>query len=334
MARYLVIGGAGYVGGNCLNAILESGAEAVVYDNMSAGTTEFIPPQARLINADIRDEAALDAALCEGFDAVLHFAAKIEVGESVKDPLLFYDNNVAGMVTLLKCMRKRGIGKIVFSSSAAVYGEPETIPIPEDNPKRPTSPYGRTKWMMEEVLADCAAAYGLKYCALRYFNASGAGADGRNGELHNPETHLIPNALMAAAGLKEALSVFGGDYPTDDGTALRDYIHVSDLADAHVKALKLLEASDFAGGGFNVGSGAGFTVLQVLRAAEKIVGRPIPYNITPRRAGDPAKLVADPSLFMHLTGWSPKITNVEETAEDAWRFHREYGFGPRRGRLA
>ncbi len=334
MARYLVIGGAGYVGGNCLNAIIESGAEAVVYDNLSAGTTEFIPPQARLVKADIRDEAALSAALAEGFDAVLHFAAKIEVGESVKDPLLFYDNNVAGMITLLRCTRKYGINKIVFSSSAAVYGEPETIPIPESDPKRPTSPYGRTKLMMEEVLGDCAAAYGLKYCALRYFNASGAAKNGRNGELHNPETHLIPNVLMAAAGLKEALSVFGDDYPTDDGSALRDYVHVSDLADAHVRALKLLNSPEFAGGCFNVGSGEGFTVLQVLRAAEKITGRPIPYKMAPRRAGDPAKLVADPSLFKNLTGWSPKITNVAETIEDAWRFHCEYGFGPNRKRLA
>ncbi|MFP5307345.1 MAG: UDP-glucose 4-epimerase GalE, partial [Gammaproteobacteria bacterium] len=256
------------------------------------------------------------------FDAVMHFAAHSQVGESVSDPLRYYRNNVGSTLTLLDAMRRHGVGRFVFSSTAAVYGEPEANPIDEQHPTRPLNPYGRTKLAIEQTLADCAQAYGLRAAALRYFNAAGADPSGRIGESHQPETHLIPRLLRKAAGEDLDVRIFGDDYPTVDGTCIRDYIHVNDLADAHLRALEHLDAE----GGFqcfNLGNGQGYTVRQVVAAVEEVVGRPLGIAVGPRRAGDPTALVAGSARARALLGWIPRSAEMRTIIETAWRWHRQ-----------
>jgi UDP-glucose-4-epimerase GalE len=328
VARLLVTGGAGYVGSHALRALLRAGHEAVVLDDLRAGRAAFAAG-AELVRADVGDPAALGELLARRgpVDGVLHFAASIEVGASVERPLAFYRNNVSASATLLEASVAAGARAFVFSSSAAVYGSPARVPIPEDAPLAPLSPYGASKMMVERMLADAAAAHGFGYAALRYFNASGADPGGGIGECHQPETHLIPLALRAAAGTGPALRLFGSDWPTRDGSCERDFVHVSDLAEAHVRALEGLLAGGRSGA-FNLGTGAGHTVREVIAAVERAVGRPVPLETAPRRPGDPAVLVADPSRFQRAYDWSPRLSDLATIVETAWQWER----GPARGR--
>jgi UDP-glucose-4-epimerase GalE len=320
MARLLVTGGAGYVGSHALRALLRAGHAAVVIDDLRAGRAAFAAG-AELVRADVGDAAALAALMARSghFDGVLHFAASIEVAASVEQPLAFYRNNVSASATLLEASVAAGVRAFVFSSSAAVYGNPARAPIPEDAPLAPLSPYGAGKMMVERMLADAAAAHGLRYAALRYFNAAGADPAGGLGECHRPETHLIPLALRAAAGTGPSLRLFGSDWPTRDGSCERDFVHVSDLADAHVRALEGLLAGG-PSGAFNLGTGAGHTVREVLRAVERSVGRPVPVQAAPRRPGDPAVLVADPNRFQREYGWTPRLSDLATIIDTAWRW--------------
>ena len=291
----LVAGGAGYIGSHACEALAQAGYEPVAYDNLSFGHREMVR-FGPLEEGDIRDRERLVEVMRRHRPvAVMHFAALIAVGESVQDPAIYYDNNVRGALNLLDAMRQCGVDKLVFSSTAAVYGLPETQPITEQAAQAPINPYGRTKLMIEQALADYGSAYGLRSVSLRYFNACGAHPSGEIGEMHEPETHLIPRALMALLGQIEALDVMGQDYPTPDGTALRDYIHVCDLADAHVAALRYLERGGETAA-MNLGTGRGFSVREILQAAERVVGRSVPARFAPRRAGDPPMLIADPGL--------------------------------------
>ncbi|PWE18681.1 UDP-glucose 4-epimerase GalE [Marinicauda salina] len=316
----LVAGGAGYIGSHACKALHAAGYRPVVYDDLSSGH-EHAVRWGPLVRGDIRDVAALDAAFAEHRPAaVMHFAASIEVGEGEREPLKYWDNNVAGSASLLAAMGRAGCESIVFSSTCAVYGEPEALPISEAEPLKPASVYGRTKRAVEQMLADAARAHSLRYAALRYFNAAGASPDGEIGEEHDPETHLIPNALKAAAGLGEAMRLFGEDYDTPDGTCVRDYIHVADLADAHVAALKRLI------GGTpeivcNLGTGAGFSVREILNAVERATGRPVPHEINPRRPGDVARLYADVGRARDLLDFRPARSTPETIIADAWAFH-------------
>lgn len=315
----LVTGGAGYIGSHACKALAAAGYRPVVYDNLTnghAGAVRWGPS----IVADLRDRERLAEAFARWKPiAVLHFAASIEAGESVVDPLRFYGNNVAGTIALLRAMVVAQVRYIVFSSTAAVYGEPQAIPIPEDHPTRPSSPYGRSKLMIEEILRDAVAAHDLAATVLRYFNAAGADPDGVLGENHSPETHLIPLAVQAALGLREELTVFGADYDTPDGTCIRDYVHVADLANAHVLALNRL----LAGGASvtaNLGTGQGHSVLQVLACVQDALGRPVPYYFANRRPGDPACLVAEVGRAPKELGWRPKYPLLSDQVEDcaAW----------------
>jgi len=323
MARLLVTGGAGYVGSHALRALLRAGHSAVVIDDLRAGRAAFTTG-AELVRADVGDAPALAALWARHgpFDGVLHFAGSIEVGASVERPLAFYRNNVSASTSLLEACVAAGTRAFVFSSSAAVYGNPAQSPIPEDAPLAPLSPYGASKLMTERMLADAAAAHGLRTAALRYFNASGADPAGGLGECHQPETHLIPLALRAAAGTGPALRLFGADWPTRDGSCVRDFVHVSDLADAHVRALEGL-----LGGGpsgvFNLGTGVGHTVREVLQAVQRAVGRAVPVETAPRRAGDPAVLVADPSRFQREYRWTPRLSDLPTIVETAWHWEAQ-----------
>lgn len=301
-----------------------SGCKTVVFDNLSTGHRR-LALWGEFVKGDLADKAALARCFAKhDFSAVMHFSAFAYVGESVTEPAKYYANNVANTLNLLEAMRTAGVKRFIFSSSCAVYGEPARLPMRESLPFRPVNPYGRTKKMVEEILADYAAAYGLRYAALRYFNAAGADPGGEIGELHDPETHLIPLALDTAAGLRPALKVFGRDYPTPDGTCVRDYVHVSDLARAHLLALRHLEKGG-AGGGFNLGNGRGFSVLQVIKAAEKVTGRPIPVELSGRRAGDPPVLVASAARARRVLGWKPERARLEAIISDAWRWHKKRG---------
>ncbi|ATD66380.1 UDP-glucose 4-epimerase GalE [Luteimonas chenhongjianii] len=318
--RILVCGGAGYIGSHMAKWLGAHGAEAVVLDNLSTGHREAVR-FGRLIEADLLDPASLDTAFALGpFDAVMHFCARSLVGESVQKPYDYYDNNVVGTLNLLRAMQRHGVGKIVFSSTAAIFGEPVSARINETHPKTPINPYGASKLMVERVLADAGAAYGLRSVCLRYFNAAGASPDGDIGEAHTPETHLIPNVLRAALGNGERLKVFGDDWPTPDGTCVRDYIHVDDLAQAHWQALAYMETHAGAHA-FNLGNGQGFSVREVITAAEAVSGHEIPWDIAPRRAGDPAVLVASNDLARRELGWTPRYTSLPEIIETAWRWH-------------
>jgi UDP-glucose-4-epimerase GalE len=322
--KVLVTGGAGYVGSHACLALAERGHDVVVFDSLARGRRDFVQ-WGELIEGDLNDAAAIaDAVRAVAPDAVMHFAALISVGESVAEPVLYYRNNVLGSLNLLDAMRAAGVGRLVFSSTAAVYGAPVASPIPEDHPLAPINPYGATKLVVERMLADCDAAFGLRHVALRYFNAAGADPQGRIGEAHEPETHAIPLALEAAHGDPTAFAIFGTDYPTTDGTAVRDYIHVVDLAEAHVRALERL-----IGGGaslaLNLGAGAGVSVRQVVAAVERVTGVALEPKQSPRRAGDPPELVADPSRARAALGWIPKRSDLDTIVADAWAWRQKQG---------
>lgn len=310
----LVTGGAGYIGSVVAERLLEFGHSAVIYDNLSDGHRDAVPPGATLLVAELNDVQALaDCIHTHRIEAVIHMAASALVGESMMNPSKYFRNNVVAGINLLDAMLACRVNRIVFSSSCAVYGEPETSPITEDLPKRPTSPYGETKLAFENVLHWYGVAHGLRYASLRYFNAAGATA--RCGEHHSPETHLIPNVLNCAFGLTPHVEVFGDDYATPDGSCIRDYVHVTDIADAHILALDALEKESCV---HNLGSGSGYSVLEVLNAARNVTGRPIGVRVTPRRPGDPAVLIASPDRIRRELGWKPEYTDINSILESAW----------------
>ncbi len=320
MANILVTGGAGYIGSNTARLLLRRGHEVMVVDDLSRGYHHNVAPD-RLRVQSLMDTAGLEKLFAQtGFDAVVHFAAFIAVGESVEKPEMYFANNVGGTLSLLKAMGQAGVRKLVFSSTAAVYGIPERVPIPEEAPVRPINPYGASKAMVEQILGWLDRSSGLRSVALRYFNACGAEPDSGLGEEHDPETHLIPLMLRAVA-TGRPLTVFGDDYATPDGTCIRDYVHISDLAEAHALALEHL-----LGGGssevFNAGTGGGHSVLEVIAAAEQVTGRTVPRRIGPRREGDPPELVADASRLRRVLGWEPRYTGLREIVATAWEFER------------
>ncbi|ADC62889.1 UDP-glucose 4-epimerase GalE [Allochromatium vinosum] len=321
MIPVLVTGGAGYIGSHTCKALACAGYRPITLDNLVYGH-EWAVRWGPLEIGDISDRACLDAVIERHRpEAVIHFAAYAYVGESVRDPGRYYRNNVAGTLTLLEAMRDHAIPHIVFSSTCATYGIPDRTPITEDHPQRPINPYGASKLMVERMLADFEQAHGLGWIALRYFNAAGADPEGEVGEDHDPETHLIPLALQAAAGRGPQLQVFGDDYPTPDGSCIRDYIHVADLAEAHVRSLAHLRAGE-GSGAFNLGTGQGASVLEVIAAAERVTGRPVPRAIGPRRPGDPPVLYADADKARRLLGWEPRYRDLAETIEHAWKWHQ------------
>ena len=321
-----VTGGAGYIGSHTVRLLLEAGHKVRVFDNLSGGHAAAVP-EGLLMEGDLADERRLAEALAGGFDAVVHFAASCAVGESMANPEKYYWNNVVASLRLLAAMRQAGVGRIVFSSTAAAYGNPVRTPITEDHPTEPINAYGQTKLDFEHALRYAAGAYGIGYAALRYFNAAGAAPDGRIGEDHHPEGHLIPIVLQAALGRRDAVAIFGTDYPTPDGTCIRDYIHVYDLAQAHILALEAIRPGQ--GLTFNLGNGAGYSVREVIEAARRVTGRPIPTKEGPRRPGDPAVLVASSDHIRRALGWKPRYPALETIIETAWRWHREHpeGYG-------
>lgn len=317
----LVTGGAGYVGAHACKALASRGYRPVVFDNLIHGH-EAAVKWGPLEVGDIADRVRLDAVIALHRPiAVMHFAAFTYVGESVADPGKYYRNNVAGTLSLLEAMRETGIGKMVFSSTAAIYGIPDKVPIKENAAKIPINPYGQSKWTAEQMIADFAAAHGLRSAALRYFNAAGADPGGEIGECHDPESHLIPLAMQAVTGEGPPLTVFGDDYPTPDGTCVRDYIHVTDLADAHVRALDQLEHREGADV-FNLGTGQGFSVREILAAVASIAGRPVPHSIGPRRQGDPSELVSDPAKALSELDWKASHSDLQAIISTAWAWHR------------
>lgn len=323
----LVCGGAGYIGSHAVHALVEKGEEVVIVDNLQTGHRGALNTAAKFYEGDIRDASVLDRIFTENkIEAVIHFAANSLVGESMEKPLLYFNNNVYGMQVLLEGMVRHGVDKIVFSSTAATYGEPKRVPIHEDDETCPTNTYGETKLTMEKMMKWVSRANGVRYVSLRYFNAAGALPDGSIGEDHKTETHLIPLILQVPTGRRDHITVFGDDYPTPDGTCLRDYIHVVDLADAHVLALEYLRkggASDI----FNLGNGQGFSVKEMIAAAEKATGRSIKVEIGARRAGDPAQLIASSEKARSVLGWKPQFTDVEQVIGTAWKWHESHPHG-------
>ena len=325
--RILVLGGAGYIGSHTALELVKAGNEVVIADNLVTGYRKAIPKGAKFYEGDLRDSDFLDNLFHqEKIDAVIHFAAYSLVGESVTNPLKYYDNNLYGTKVLLEAMVKNNVGKIVFSSTAATYGEPENIPILESDRTCPTNPYGETKLAMEKMFKWTAEAHGLRYVSLRYFNACGADESGTIGEAHNPESHLIPLILQVPNGKRETISIYGTDYDTPDGTCIRDYIHVTDLAQAHILAVKYL-----ANGGksdiFNLGNGVGYSVREVIETARKVTGHPIPATESSRRAGDPARLVASSEKAKSVLGWKPVHDSLEEIIASAWNWHKNHPNG-------
>ncbi len=312
--RLLVTGGAGYIGSVVAAQLLEAGHEVTVLDDLSTGHADAVPDGARFVSASLLDAGGLRAAVAEGFDGVLHFAAKSLVAESMAHPERYWRNNVGGTLELLEAMRAAGVARLVFSSTAAVYGEPDQVPIPERAPTWPTSAYGASKLAVDLMIGTFARAHGLAATSLRYFNV--AGASGRYGERHTTETHLVPLVLEAACGRRAAVQVYGTDYPTPDGTAIRDYIHVDDLARAHLLALDATEPGRHAI--YNLGNGQGYSVRQVVKAARRVTGRPIPAVDAPRRAGDPAVLVASSARIAAELGWAPHRPALDDMIGDAW----------------
>ena len=323
----LVAGGAGYIGSHMVKDLVEHGQEVVVADNLSTGHRDAINPKAKFYEGDIRDRKFLDKIFDnENIEAVVHFAAFSIVPESMSKPLKYFDNNTGGMITLLEAMRDHNIKYIVFSSTAATYGVPEHMPIKETDPQNPINPYGLSKLMMEKMMHWADKAYGIKFVALRYFNVAGAAPDGTIGEDHGPETHLVPIILQVAQGKRDELSIFGDDYNTPDGTNVRDYIHVMDLADAHILAIKYLEAGNESNA-FNLGSSTGFSNKQMLEAAREVTGEPIPAKIAPRRPGDPDSLVAASDKARNVLGWDPKYDDVHDIIATAWKWHSTHPKG-------
>ncbi|MGA7218814.1 MAG: UDP-glucose 4-epimerase GalE [Candidatus Sulfotelmatobacter sp.] len=312
----LVVGGAGYIGSHAARTLRRRGHEVIIFDNLSTGHA-FLADGFELVRGDMGDAAALSAVL-RRVDSVMHFAAHAYVGESVENPRKYFRNNVeAGLVLLNACV-DCGVRRIIFSSTCAVYGVPATVPIPENTPRQPVNPYGISKLFFEYALESYDRAYGMRFAALRYFNAAGADESGEIGELHQPESHLIPSAFLAATGARPAMDLFGADYPTPDGTCVRDYIHVNDLADAHVSALELL-ASGASSMAVNLGTGHGYSVKEVLSKIEEVTGKKVPVRIAPRRPGDPPALVANPALAEQLLHWKAK-RSLDEIVRTAWKW--------------
>ncbi len=319
--KILVTGGAGYIGSVTVERLADDGHTVVVFDNLERGHREAVDPRARLIVGDLRNpDAILDAMRAVRPDAVIHFAALALVGESMEQPELYFHNNVVGGFHLAEAMRKVGVRRIIFSSTCATYGIPDQVPITEDTPQRPANPYGESKLQFERMLRWYEIIHKLEPVFLRYFNA--CGATERLGEDHDPETHLIPNVLRVALGQSDAVPIFGHDYPTPDGTCIRDYIHVLDLADAHVRALETPHL-----GPYNLGNGQGFSVLEVIETARAVTGHPIPTRIAPRRLGDPPVLVADATRARTQLGWTPKCPDLHTIVQDAWNWHRAHPHG-------
>lgn len=322
----LVTGGAGYIGSHCVAALLERGERVVVVDNLSQGHRGSVLG-GTLCVGDLRDESFLENVFREhAIESVVHFAAHSLVGESMRDPSKYYHNNVYGTLCLLEAMRRHGVQRIVFSSTAAVYGEPETVPIPETAATRPTNAYGATKLAMEQMMRWFDAAYGIRHVSLRYFNAAGAHGSGRIGEDHEPETHLVPIVLQVALGKRPHVEIYGDDYPTADGTCVRDYIHVDDLADAHLLALDRLRGGAESGV-YNLGSGRGYSVREIIDTARRVTGHPIPAVVAARRPGDPAVLIASSEKARRELGWRPKRESVEDVIRSAWQWHRTHPDG-------
>lgn len=334
MAKVLVTGGAGYIGSHTTLALLEAGFEVVVYDNLSTGRADAVLPPARLVVGDLAETDRLDALMAgEGFDAVLHFAGSIVVPESVENPLKYYMNNTNNTTELIRLAVKNAIPRFVFSSTAAVYGMPDTPAVTEDSPTKPINPYGRTKLISEWVIQDTAAAHpDFAFVILRYFNVAGADPEGRIGQCTPNATHLIKVASQAALGRREALHIFGTDYDTPDGTCIRDYVHTTDLAAAHLAAIEATgpETAEV----FNIGTGQGTSVKEIIAACEKVTGRKIPVEISARRPGDPPALVADPKKLKTQLGWTPRYSSIEETIATAWAWHQAHpqGYGDRPGK--
>jgi UDP-glucose 4-epimerase len=317
--QVLIVGGAGYIGSHMVHMLLERGHGTVVLDNLATGYRDAVLG-GELVVADLADAAALEALFSSHrFDAVMHFASFIQVGESVRDPAKYYRNNLAHTLTLLEAMQRHGVGRFIFSSTAAIFGEPEYVPIDEQHPRRPINPYGFSKLAVERVLSDFDHAYGMRSVCLRYFNAAGADPQARIGERHEPETHLIPLVLQAASGRRSHIDIFGADYDTPDGTCIRDYIHVVDLCEAHLLALERLQQGATSAA-YNLGNGSGFSVQEVIAAAERVAGTQIARNMAARRAGDPARLVADATLARAELGWRPRYANLETIVRHAWQW--------------
>ncbi|MEW5908490.1 MAG: UDP-glucose 4-epimerase GalE [Thermodesulfobacteriota bacterium] len=321
--KVLVVGGAGYIGSFMVRLLEEKGIEPIVFDNLSTGHRSAVAPSTMFVRGDLSDQRRIRQVLSSiSVDAIMHFASFIEVGESVSEPVRYYYNNVANTIGLLKAMRESRVNRFIFSSSAAVYGNPKTVPIDESHEKRPVNPYGWTKYMVEQILEDISKASEFRYVSLRYFNAAGGDPDGRMGEDHSPETHLIPRLLNSVlkTGIREPLEIFGSDYDTPDGTCIRDYVHVMDLVQAHLLALTYL----LDGGRsevFNLGSGQGASVREVIRAAEKITGMQVPVVEAGRRPGDPPVLIADSKKISKKLGWQPGFSELESVIQTAWKWH-------------
>jgi len=324
MASVLVVGGAGYIGSHMVKLLDRRGHSAVTFDDLSTGYRDAVV-RGEFVQGSIADRSALAGVFrSRRFDAVMHFASFIQVGESVMEPAKYYANNLCNTLSLLDAMVEAGVKRFIFSSTAAIFGEPETELIAESHPQQPLNPYGRTKWMVEQALGDYDRAYGLKSVCLRYFNAAGADPEGELGERHQPETHLIPLVLQVAAGRRREIGVYGADYSTPDGTCVRDYIHIEDLCDAHLLALDAL-VMDERSRAYNLGNGEGFTVRQVIEAARRVTGSPIPEKVGPRRAGDPARLVADSARARRELGWSPRYAELEVIIGHAWAWEQKSG---------
>lgn len=318
---YIVLGGAGYIGSHAVNKLIENNYDVIVVDNLQSGHEEAVNSKAKFYKGDIRDKNFLSNVFKEeNIDGVFHFAANSIVGESMKEPLMYFNNNVYGMQILLEVMNEHNVNKIVFSSTAATYGEPKHVPITEDMETCPTNTYGETKLVMEKMMKWCDKAYGMKYVALRYFNVAGAEDDGSIGEDHNPETHLIPIVLQAALGKRDHITIFGDDYDTEDGTCVRDYVHVVDLVEAHILAMKYLTHGGESNT-FNLGSSQGFSVKEIVETARKVTDKNIKAIIGERRAGDPSKLIASSDKARKILGWNPIRTNIENIIQDAWLWH-------------
>ena len=325
----LICGGAGYVGSHNVRAFMQKGEDVIVVDSLETGHRAAVPEGVKFYHADIRNGEALDKVFAENdIEAVVHFCAYSLVGESMEKPLKYFDNNVGGMISLLEAMHKHDVKRIIFSSTAATYGEPKKIPILETDPTEPTNPYGESKRIMEKMMKWVSSQHGIRYVSLRYFNVAGAWHDGSIGEDHKVETHLIPLILQVPLGKREHITIYGDDYPTKDGTCIRDYIHTEDLARAHLLALQYLRnggESDI----FNLGSGDGYSVMEMINAARAVTGHPIPAVIGTRRPGDPAKLVADSSKAQRVLNWTPEVVKMEDIIATAWKWHSSHpnGYG-------